>query len=245
MADSSWFDRANLDRYCERGGDPSFWGEPLNAISNGAFVVAGLVALYLIWRRPQGERGVMPVVLSLIVIAIGIGSFLFHTYAERWAIYADTVPIGIFMLAYLGYALRRYVGLNWPLVAAGIGGFLAARRYAETIQCRPGLFTPGSSSYCLNGSMQYAPALVALILVGLVLAILRHPAWKYLLVAAGLFALSMTMRIIDLETCNQVRIAGYQTGTHFLWHTFNGLMLYVLLVAAIRHGRNPGPVEGA
>ncbi len=25
-------------------------------------------------------------------------------------------------------------------------------------------------------------------------------------------------------------------GSHFLWHTFNGLLLYVLLLGAIRHG---------
>lgn len=237
MLGSHWFEKANLNRYCERAGDPSFWGEPLNAISNASFVIAGLVALWLIWRRPKGERGVMPVVLALIVISIGIGSFLFHTYVEVWAIYADVVPIGIFMLAYLAYALRQYAGFNWLLVAAGVVGFLWARRFAATIQCRPGLFTASGSGPCLNGTMQYSPALVALVIVGLLLAVLRHPAWKYILVAAAVFALSMTMRIIDLETCNHMDIAGYHTGTHFLWHTFNGLMLFVLLIAAIRHGR--------
>lgn len=237
MIDAGWFAKANLNRYCERAGDPAFWGEPLNAISNAAFVVAGLVALWLIWRRPQGERGIMPAVLALIVIAIGIGSFLFHTYAEVWAIYADTVPIGTFMLAYLAYALRQYGGWNWLFVAGGVGLFLWARDWASSVRCRPGLFTAGGSGPCLNGTMQYSPALFALIIVGLLLAILRHPAWTYLLGAAALFALSMTMRIIDLETCNHLDIAGYHTGTHFLWHTFNGLMLFVLLLAAIRHGR--------
>lgn len=238
MLSSYWYDKANLTRYCERGGDPSFWGEPLNAISNGAFVLAGLAALYLIWRR-QGDRRVMPIVLSLIVISIGIGSFLFHTYAERWAIYADTVPIGIFMVTYLGYALRQFVGFNWLFVAAGMGGFFATIRYAKGVQCRPGLFTSGGSGPCMNGTMQYTPALLALVVVGLVLALMRHPAAKFLLGGALIFALSMTARTIDLETCEMVRISGYRLGTHFLWHTFNGVMLFVLLLAAIRHGRRP------
>jgi hypothetical protein len=238
MLGSDWFHKANLNRYCERAGDPAFWGEPLNAISNAAFVLAGLIALAIIWRRPPGQRGVMPAVLSLIVIAIGIGSFLFHTYAEVWAIYADTVPIGVFMLAYLAFALRQYAGWNWLLVGAGLAAFLWSRRWAATVQCRSGLFTD-TGGPCLNGTMQYSPALFALVLVGMLLAVLRHPAWKYMLAAAALFGLSMTMRIIDLETCNHIDVAGYHTGTHFLWHTFNGLMLFVLLISAIRHGRRP------
>lgn len=242
MLPSHWFEKANLTRYCERAGDPSFWGEPLNAVSNAAFVIAGLVALWLIWRRPNGERGVMPAVLALIVIAIGIGSFLFHTYVEVWAIYADTVPIGVFMLAYLAYALRQYARFNVLLVAAAVAAFLGSRRAVAGVDCRPGLFTASGPGPCLNGSMQYTPALVALVLVGLLLAALRHPAWKYLLAAAALFAVSLTMRIVDLETCNHIDIAGYHTGTHFLWHTFNGLMLFVLLIAAIRHGGHaPAP----
>lgn len=237
MLSSHWFEKANLTRYCERAGDPDFWGEPLNAISNAAFVIAGLIALFLIFRQAKGQRGLMPAILALIVIAIGIGSFLFHTYAEVWAIYADTIPIGIFMLTYLGYALRNYARWNWLWVAAAVGGFLGSRRWASSVQCRSGLFT-NTGGPCLNGTMQYSPALFALILVGLLLAALRHPAWKYMFAAAAMFALSMTMRIIDLETCNHIDIAGYHTGTHFLWHTFNGVMLLILLISAIRHGRH-------
>lgn len=237
MFSGYWFDKANLDRYCERGGDPAFWGEPLNAVSNGAFVLAGLLALYLIWRRPAGERRIMPAVLSVIVIAIGIGSFLFHTYAERWAIYADTVPIGVFMVVYLGYALRQFVALNWLLVAAGMGAFFAVIRTFKTMPCRPGLLPTADAVPCLNGTLQYVPAGLALVVVGLILAILRHPAAKYLLGGGLIFALAMTARSIDLETCDHLRVAGYRMGTHFLWHSFNGVMLFVLLLAAIRHGR--------
>ena len=46
----------------------------------------------------------------------------------------------------------------------------------------------------------------------------------------------MTARTIDIETCQMVRVGGYRLGTHFLWHTLNGLMLFILLLAAIRHG---------
>ena len=46
----------------------------------------------------------------------------------------------------------------------------------------------------------------------------------------------MTFRTIDLEVCTWTVRAGRGVGTHFLWHTLNGLLLYVLLLGAIRHG---------
>ncbi len=104
----NWY--AKIYSYCERGGDPSFWAEPLNAISNGAFIIAGLVAAYQLARQPAAHRAVFEWLLVLLVIVIGIGSFLFHTYATPWAVLADTIPISLFMLAYLGYALPIYSG---------------------------------------------------------------------------------------------------------------------------------------
>ncbi len=46
----------------------------------------------------------------------------------------------------------------------------------------------------------------------------------------------MTFRTIDLEVCTWAVRGGRGVGTHFLWHTLNGLLLYVLLLGAIRHG---------
>ena len=38
----AWSDQ--VFSYCERGGAPGFWAEPLNALSNGAFIITGLIA---------------------------------------------------------------------------------------------------------------------------------------------------------------------------------------------------------
>ena len=46
----------------------------------------------------------------------------------------------------------------------------------------------------------------------------------------------MTFRTIDLEVCTWAVRGGRGVGTHFLWHTLNGLVLWVLMLAAIRHG---------
>ena len=77
---------AAVDAYCERVG-PAFWAEPVNALTNAAFLVAAFWALRQ-WKR-QPLRDGATLVLILVVALVGIGSFLFHTLATRWAGLAD------------------------------------------------------------------------------------------------------------------------------------------------------------
>ena len=111
--------------YCERGQDPAFWGEPLNAVSNIGFVLLGLAALWSIAALKPQERSLYAWTLALLAILIGVGSFLFHTLAERWAGAMDVIPIQIFMLLAVYGLGRRSCG--WPILAAcaGMVGFLA------------------------------------------------------------------------------------------------------------------------
>jgi hypothetical protein len=74
-------------------------------------------------------------------------------------------------------------------------------------------------------------------LIGLALAMKRHAAARYLLGAAGVFLVSMLFRTIDFEVCALTRFAGRAIGTHFMWHILNATTLFLLVLAAIRHGR--------
>lgn len=236
----AWTDQ--IFRYCERGADPSFWAEPVNAATNLAFILAGLAALTELMRRPRHAGGTAEGALAVLVLVIGTGSFLFHTYATRWASIADTGPIGIFMLAYLAYALRAFGGLSWMWVLLGVGLFVAALHFAGGIECRPGLLsvTAAARGPCLNGTVGYVPAFLAMAGIGGALAVAGHPAWRYLVAAAAVFLVSMAFRTVDLEICALTRFLGKARGTHFLWHLMNALTLYLLLVAAIRHGGRAG-----
>lgn len=217
--------------YCERGLVPGVFAEPLNALSNIMFFVAAAVG-WRAWRRPPAAtRGAFELALIVLVFLIGIGSTLFHTFATRWAAIADTAPIGVFMLAYVAFALRRFAGMNWAWVAAGIGLFLASFSLAGLPKCGTGP--------CLNGSLGYAPALVALAAMAAVLAGQRHPAWRHLLAASLIFAVSLAARTVDRTLCPHTIIAGRTVGTHALWHLLNGWLLLILLLAAIRHGDRP------
>jgi len=232
-----WNDQ--IFRYCERGQDPSFWAEPLNAITNGAFLIAALAAAMELYRRPDRTRRWVEALLIALVAVIGIGSFLFHTYATRWAAVADTAPIGLFMVGYLVYALRRYLALNWIVVGLLLGGFIWSLQVAGNIQCRPGLLsvTAAARGPCLNGTVGYAPALFAMLGIGALLGFLRHLAWRYLMAAGIVFLVSMFFRTVDLEVCASTLVAGRRQGVHFLWHLLNATTLYILLLAAIRHGQ--------
>ncbi len=211
--------------YCERGLDPSFWAEPLNALTNAAFIVAGGVALALNLRdrRQTDDLDPVPTLLAGVVIVIGLGSFLFHTIAERWSSLADVIPIGIFMLVYFAFAMRRYFGLGLGWSAVATLAFAVAIGLAQ-------------SSRALNGSVGYLPALLAMMVVGGIMVARRAGVARFVFAAAAVFMVSLTLRSLDRSFCDSTALFGAPIGTHFLWHLLNATTLYLLLHAArIQH----------
>lgn len=239
----NWSER--IFAYCERAGSPAFWAEPFNALSNGAFLIAAVVAaLMLASRDDRGARWFEWTLVGLTAV-IGTGSFLFHTLATRWAAVADTAPIGLFMLGYFAYAVRRLMGAGWPVTAVLTAGFVAALRFAEQIPCDPGLLpiTQAAGRPCFNGSLGYLPALAALVGIGTLLAIRRVPAAAGILTASAVFAGSLAFRTLDMEVCAMTELLGKARGTHALWHLANATVLFLLLRTAIRHGAGGAPAR--
>ncbi len=236
--------------YCERGLNPAFWAEPLNAVSNAGFFIAAAIASVALWRQPtrqpvqQSGRLIAGASAELaligLVAVIGTGSFLFHTFATRWAAIADGAPIAIFMLAYTGYALRRYLGWPWWAAAAGLGLFLTLLAAAAAAPCPITLRSLVRGSGCLNGSFAYLPALATLGLVAAASAWRGSQASAYLIAATAAFAVSLAMRSLDQQVCAATQLWGQTRGTHALWHLLNSVTLGLLLLAAVRHGRRTG-----
>src|SRR3984893_1401051 len=98
-----------VDFYCERA-DPSFWAEPVNALTNAAFLIAALLA-FLEWHR-RSRRDMAQLALIGVVALVGLGSFLFHTIATRGAALLDVIPIAVFIYGYFFLALRRLLRLS-------------------------------------------------------------------------------------------------------------------------------------
>jgi len=213
---------ASIDAYCERLG-PEFWAEPVNAVTNVAFLLAAGLGVHQ--ARQRGVFRGWVVILCALAMCIGIGSFLFHTFAQRWASIADVVPILLFILAYLFAAAHYLFGLRWLIaIPAAIVAFGVA------LIARKGMLLLATKEQ-LNGSEGYAPALALLLGSAIILSLMKHPSGRLISAATAVFVISMIARSTDISVCQVFPI-----GTHFLWHVLNGLMIGLLLLAIIRHG---------
>ena len=211
-----------VDNYCERV-DAGYWSEPVNALTNGAFLVAATLA----WRSAgrSGDRGAR--LLAALLFAIGIGSYLFHTHAQIWSMLADVLPIQAFILVYLYLATVRFFALPWW------GGILAVAAFIPySILVARGL---GALVGDLNGSIGYLP--VPILIAGYAVLLRRRaPATaRGMALGAAMLAVSLVFRSIDEAVC-----PGFPLGTHFLWHTINAIMLGVILLAIARHSPRAG-----
>lgn len=205
-----------FDGYCERT-DLTYWSEPVNAVTNAAF----LIAAFIMWRRLRGER--LPIAWGLVAIlaAIGIGSYLFHTHATVWAVTADVVPIGLFILLYL-FAVGWHF-LRWPLWAALL---LTAAFLPFSAAVVPGIAQLpffGISSF-------YWTVPILLVAFAPLVARAQAQTARGMLIGAGILSVSISLRSVDEMVCDAVPL-----GTHFLWHCLNGLMLGWMIEVYRRH----------
>jgi hypothetical protein len=175
--------------------------------------------------------------LIVLVLLVGAGSLAFHLLATHAAELADTIPIGIFMLVYLGFALNRLLGVpvGWTvLLLIGFAGLGAASTQLRCFSGGIGFPDAGvkNAGICLNGSVGYLPALVAMLVIGALLRERASRAGGLILWAALVFAISIGFRSLDLELCGTLAVEGHRIGTHFVWHILNGAVLLLLLLAS-------------
>ena len=209
------------DLYCERVG-PGLLAEPVNAGTNAAFF---LVAWWL-WRyaRSHGVATTDVRVLLGLVVCIGIGSALFHTFATLWARVLDELPILVFQLVFLWGYVRRIVG--WPRWAAAtcIATYLGAAVFARQF---PQL---------LNGSLIYAPAVLMTLALGVHHWRRQSATRAHLLSATALLLLAIGLRTADDAVCTQ-----FPLGTHFAWHLLVAIVIWLCMTALL----SPRAVRGS
>lgn len=202
--------REYIDNYCERL-DPGLFAEPLNLVSNLAFIIG---AIY-VWPKVRHDRGAQ--ILTIILFAIGVGSALFHSFAERWSLLADVIPIQIFILAYLFFATRRI--LRWPGPVGLIAIILFIPYMAVAMPIITGL------EIDLNGSEAYIPTLVLIFLYAFFAAFRWRNVALGMAAAGVVLAISLGFRTIDAQVCE-----AFPYGTHLMWHLLNGALLSGLIL---------------
>jgi hypothetical protein len=205
-----------FDGYCERT-DFTYWSEPINAVTNVAFLIAAL----WMWRRVSGRGMPLAEALCVILFAIGVGSYLFHTHATAWAATADVVPIALFILTYIYVANRHF----WDL-SPGKAGLATAAFLPYAAVTAPAF---GALPF-FEVSAAYWP--VPLLIAAYAAALWsRHPATaRGLAIGAAILVVSLVFRSVDEMVCPAVPF-----GTHFLWHILNGLMLGWMIEVYRRH----------
>ncbi|MBL8471958.1 MAG: ceramidase domain-containing protein [Rhodocyclaceae bacterium] len=202
-------------RYCERQ-DSAFWGEPFNAASNLAFLLAAWAG----WRLLRARGAAAPDLYALVLLmaCVGGGSFAFHTTATRWAELADMGFIALFQLVFLQRLLVRVFRRSTAAACAWLILFIAADRACAA-------WLPAD---LWNGSIAYAPALIALASASLVARRQQQSAARPLTAACALFTFSLALRSADRAVC-----AWLPAGTHAGWHLANAAVLYLLLAALV------------
>ncbi len=220
LAGMDWF--APVNAYCERTG-PDYWSEPVNAVTNAAF----LVAAFVMARRLRGQGLPLAWALVAVLAAIGVGSFLFHTHANRLTGLMDVLPILGFILLYIFAATRDFLGVRpWLAGLAVLAFFPYAAAVFPVFARIPGLAV----------SAGYWPIPLLILLYAVALRRRAPDTARGMAIGAGILTVSLVFRSLDQAVCD-----AWPLGTHFLWHILNAVMLgWMIEVYRRHHGHERG-----
>ena len=202
-----------VDLYCERQVQ-GFMGEPVNAVTNLAFIAASIWLL----TKIKGDRPAQFLVIMIGVI--GTCSGLFHILANRWSAMADSFSILVFILVYLYFAIQRVLQKDKAIALLGTFLFIPYSIVIERVM--------NAAVGSLNGSVSYVPVTLLIIIFGAISGDpqTRREFWM----GAGLLAISLAFRSIDEFVCGLVPF-----GTHFLWHILNAIVLSIMVISLHRN----------
>jgi hypothetical protein len=204
----------SIDIYCERL-DVGIWAEPINAVTNFAFILAAIIMWIRCKNLVEGR------VLAFLLFSIGCGSFLFHTFAQTWAAILDVTPILIFILTYIYAANRRFLVWSKRMSITGVILFLPYQFLVVSIL---------SSIQFFGSSAQYVPVAILIFFYSSLLHKSKSNLSRELFVGATILSLSIFARTIDEPLCLIVSV-----GTHFIWHILNAIMLAWMIEILRRH----------
>ena len=203
-----------IDIYCERL-DIGIWAEPINAVTNVAFILASIFMWLRCKNLLEGR------VLSFLLFSIGCGSFLFHTFAQTWAAILDVAAILIFILTYIFIANRSFLAWSKMVSLIGVILFFPYQLLLANIL---------SNIQFFGSSVQYIPVAILIFIYSGLLRKTEPNLSRGLLIGAAILCLSIVFRIIDEPLCSILSI-----GTHFVWHILNAIMLSWMIEILRRH----------
>jgi hypothetical protein len=206
---------APVSHYCERLG-PGLFAEPLNAMSNLGFFIAGG---WLLQRDPAEAPGYSRRLAALILL-IGLASLSFHTFANVGTEILDSLFIAVYVLCFVVCYFHHF--LNWPWPRAAL---LATPGFALFGWLVTAPFPAGA----LNGSVMYLPALAGVALMAVYTLTRRQAGGLQLALAAAIFSIALFLRSEDRAWCLSLPM-----GTHWIWHCLNAITLTLVTLSLDR-----------
>lgn len=193
-----------IDNYCERVA-PGLLGEPLNAVTNLAFMIAAFW-LWRIARRHGRDRSWMLRTLVILLFATGVCSLIFHSFANVIGVILDSLALTLCLLAAILFSARVWLRQGWWLAALWPVGMIVAAFVL-------GSFVP------VEGAAYLGPFATG-VLMAAILILRGHPAGRDVAIGIACFVPSFFFRTIDAPVCE-----AFPSGTHFLWHMLNACVL--------------------
>jgi hypothetical protein len=202
--------------YCERGYSQFFASEPVNALSNFSFFIAGYLGYRLIKKSKLQNKQLF--FLPWLLVLIGIGSLTYHTFRSPITVIFDFLPTYLFIASVLFIALKELTGNSIKSLLILIGFVV--------IEILLTIYTPRDF---LNNSIRHVVALGFIIILGkFLIKSYGQKIVKPLVIIISLYILAILFRSADLWFC-----AWIPFGTHFLWHilvSFAGYKAISLLI---------------
>jgi len=157
----------------------------------------------------------------VILALIGIGSFLFHTFAQTWAGLADVLPILMFILIYMYVTTRNYFQVaSWGAWLSVIGFFPFAAVIGWLI-----------SDWGNWGSTRgYVPVPILILIYAYLLRHRLPDVARGLTIDVAILVTSMAACLADETLCKM-----HPMGTHFLWLIMNAVILAWVIEVYRRH----------
>jgi hypothetical protein len=204
---------------CERT-DMGIFAEPLNVASSaGFFIVALMLFKYYLTNKEITSNWIIDIhALGGLVLLIGSASVVFHMVPSYYTELADIIFIVLFINVFFFSFMIRIAGIS------GIQIFVVYLAFIGSTYMLVSQF-PNA----MNDSIGYLSSMLTLVFIAFYLNLRNRPTARSYLVAAIIGMMSLFFRVIDNEVCED-----FAYGTHFMWHIFNAILIYILLKQLIR-----------
>ncbi len=200
--------------YCESASF-SFIAQPVNTLSNLGFFLAA----YLIWKQRDHYRltASFECQMAVLICLIGVGSCLWHVTQADWGLWADMLPIFIFLMIYQ-FTFHTMM-LGWSALASltAVVALLATMGLASLV----------ANDLFLQKSNSFIPVALWLLLAAQLLPQHKRRRAATCLNLAGACMLgAIAFRIFDIPGCGFIAF-----GTHWIWHLLAAATIYLAMQA--------------